>query len=59
MPAAMLFLLMLLNDRELMGEHANGPVRNALSVAIMIALIACNVLYGLVTVFPHIFGGNP
>ncbi|KZC17507.1 metal transporter [Rhodanobacter sp. FW510-R12] len=59
MPAAMLFLLMLLNDRELMGEHANGPVRNALSVAIMLGLIACNVLYGLVTVFPHIFGGNP
>ncbi len=58
MPAAMLFLLMLLNDRELMGDHANGPIRNALSIAIMFGLIACNVLYGLVTIFPHIFGGT-
>ncbi len=55
----LLFLLMLLNDRELMGEHANGPVRNGVSVVIMLGLIACNVLYGLVTVFPHTFGGTP
>ncbi|MGC8519053.1 MAG: NRAMP family divalent metal transporter [Steroidobacteraceae bacterium] len=57
MPAAMLFLLMLLNDRELMGTHVNGPVRNGVSIAIMVALILCNVLYGLATVFPHLFGG--
>jgi Mn2+/Fe2+ NRAMP family transporter len=57
MPAAMLFLLMLLNDRELMGAHVNGPVRNAVSIAIMVMLILCNVLYGLATVFPHLFGG--
>ena len=57
MPAAMLFLLMLLNDRELMGEHVNSARRNAISIAIMIGLIACNGLYGIVTLFPHIFGG--
>ncbi len=57
MPAAMLFLLMLLNDRELMGEHVNSPSRNALSIAIMIGLIVCNGLYGTVTLFPHVFAG--
>ncbi len=57
MPAAMLFLLMLLNDRELMGEHVNSSRRNAVSIAIMIGLIVCNVLYGLATLFPHVFGG--
>ncbi len=57
MPAAMLFLLMLLNDRELMGEHVNSPRRNAISIAIMIGLIICNGLYGVVTLFPHVFGG--
>jgi Mn2+/Fe2+ NRAMP family transporter len=57
MPAAMLFLLMLLNDRELMGEHVNSPRRNAVSIAIMVGLIACNGLYGLATVFPRVFGG--
>jgi len=53
MPAAMLFLLMLLNDRELLGEHVNTPVRNILSVGVMVMLIACNGLYGISTVFPH------
>ena len=53
MPAAMLFLLMLLNDRELLGEHVNSPLRNALSIGVMVLLIVCNGLYGLVTVFPN------
>ncbi|MDA8050576.1 MAG: divalent metal cation transporter [Rhodospirillales bacterium] len=53
MPAAMLFLLMLLNDRELVGEHVNSALRNALSVGVMIMLIICNGLYGIATVFPH------
>ncbi len=57
MPAAMLFLLMLLNDRELMGSYVNGPLRNAASIAIMVGLIACNALYGIAAVFPHWLGG--
>jgi Mn2+/Fe2+ NRAMP family transporter len=57
MPAAMLFLLMLLNDRELMGEHVNSSRRNAVAVAIMVALIVCNGLYGVATLFPHALGG--
>ncbi|MDA8095203.1 MAG: divalent metal cation transporter [Betaproteobacteria bacterium] len=57
MPAAMLFLLMLLNDRELMGAHVNSPARNAVSVAIMVGLILCNGLYGITVLFPHALGG--
>lgn len=53
MPAAMLFLLMLLNDRELLGEHVNLPLRNLLSIGVMILLIVCNALYGISTVFPN------
>jgi Mn2+/Fe2+ NRAMP family transporter len=53
MPAAMLFLLMLLNDRELLGKHVNSPLRNVLSIGVMILLITCNALYGLSTVFPN------
>jgi Mn2+/Fe2+ NRAMP family transporter len=53
MPAAMLFLLMLLNDRELMGPYVNSSRRNAVSLAILFALIACNVLYGIATLFPN------
>jgi Mn2+/Fe2+ NRAMP family transporter len=53
MPAAMLFLLMLLNDRDLLGEHVNSPLRNALSIGVMILLITCNGLYGISTMFPN------
>lgn len=53
MPAAMLFLLMLLNDCELLGEHVNSPLRNLLSIGVMILLIVCNALYGISTVFPN------
>ena len=53
MPAAMLFLLMLLNDKELLGEHVNSPLRNALSIGVMLLLIGCNGLYGISTVFPN------
>ncbi|MHB8252264.1 MAG: NRAMP family divalent metal transporter [Acidiferrobacter sp.] len=57
MPAAMLFLLMLVNDEELMGKYTNSPRRNAIAGVIMGLLILCNGLYGLATVFPHLFGG--
>ena len=53
MPVAMLFLLMLLNDRELLGEHVNSPLRNALSIGVMVLLITCNCLYGVSTIFPN------
>jgi Mn2+/Fe2+ NRAMP family transporter len=53
MPAAMLFLLMLLNDRELLGKHVNSPLRNALSIGVMVLLIVCNGLYGISTMFPN------
>lgn len=54
MPAAMLFLLMLLNDRELMGEHVNTAGRNALALGIMAFLILCNGLFGIATLFPQL-----
>ena len=53
MPAAMLFLLMLVNDRELVGEHVNSPTRNVLSIGVMVLLIVCNGLYGITTMFPN------
>ncbi len=57
MPAAMLFLLMLVNDAELMGTFVNSRQRNTVAVGIMVLLIACNALYGIAAVFPHVFGG--
>lgn len=53
MPAAMLFLLLLLNDKELLGDYVNSPLRNVLSVGVVILLILCNGLYGVATIFPN------
>ena len=52
MPAAMLFLLLLVNDKEIMGKYANGKANNAAAIAIMCMLIAMSGLYGVSLVFP-------
>ena len=54
MPAALLFLLLLLNDHEIMGAHVNKPWQNSASIAIVGLLVVLNGLYGLSVVFPHI-----
>lgn len=56
MPAAMMFLLLLLNDKEIMGEHINRPWQNISAFVIVGLLIIINGLYGVTVVFPHIFG---
>lgn len=53
MPAALLFLLLLLNDREIMGRHVNKPWQNVTAIAIVGLLVGLNGLYGLSVVFPH------
>src|SRR5512136_1338766 len=39
LPAALVFLILLLNNEELMGEHTNTPFQNVVNFAIVIALI--------------------
>ncbi|MHB1661601.1 MAG: NRAMP family divalent metal transporter, partial [bacterium] len=56
MPAAMMFLLLLLNDKGIMGEHVNKPWQNISAFVIVGFLIIMNGIYGLTVVFPHIFG---
>ena len=52
MSAAMLFLLMLLNDRDIMGNYINRPWQNWSAFAIVGFLILANGLYGYTIVFP-------
>ncbi len=52
MPAAMLFLLLLVNDKEIMGKHVNGRLNNAAALVIMCVLIAMSGLYGISLIFP-------
>ena len=57
MPPALAFLLLLVNDRELMGEHVNGMWANVLGVAITIFLIVAGLGFAVATVFPAWFAG--
>jgi Mn2+/Fe2+ NRAMP family transporter len=58
MPPALLFLVLLVNDRELMGAHVNGRWANLGAITVTALLILVGVLYGLVTVFPTLLGGT-
>ncbi len=54
MPAALMFLLLLLNDRDIMGAHVNRPWQNLTAYSIVGLLVILNGLYGLSVVFPKL-----
>jgi len=57
MPPALGFLLLLANDREVMGDHVNGFWENLAAVTVTILLVCAGLGYGLATVFPKLLGG--
>jgi len=57
MPPALAFLLLLVNDREVMGEHVNGRWANAAGVTVTVLLIFAGIAFGVATVFPRWLGG--
>jgi Mn2+/Fe2+ NRAMP family transporter len=54
MPPALLFLLLLVNDREVMGRHVNSRLQNVAAVGIVAMLVIMNGLYGLSVVLPSL-----
>jgi Mn2+/Fe2+ NRAMP family transporter len=52
MAPALLLLLLLANDRDIMGDLANGRLANAAGGTIVAGICAVGTLYGLITVFP-------
>lgn len=56
MAPALLFLLLLVNDREIMGDLANTWRANLAGVTIVVAISLVGTLYGVITVFPELFG---
>jgi Mn2+/Fe2+ NRAMP family transporter len=53
MPPALLFLYMLVNDREIMGELVSPLWANVLALGVVVALISAGVLFGVSVVAPH------
>ena len=58
MPPALLFLVLLVNDREIIGAHANGRWANIAAIAVTVALVAAGLVWGIITVFPNLLGGR-
>ncbi len=58
MPPALLFLVLLVNDPEVMGPHVNGRWANIGAITVTVLLILAGLGYGFVTVFPTLLGGS-
>ncbi|HEX9860087.1 MAG TPA: divalent metal cation transporter, partial [Nitrospirota bacterium] len=56
LPVILVFMLIIINDREIMGEHVNGPVFNFMAWGIATLLIVLTALLLVTTVSPGLFG---
>ena len=56
MAPALLLLLLLVNDREIMGDLANGWHANLAGGTIVVGISLLGAFYGVITIFPSILG---
>jgi len=52
MPPALLFLLLLINDRSLVGDLANNRLQNVAVTSVIVLVAAVGAAYGLMSAFP-------
>jgi NRAMP (natural resistance-associated macrophage protein)-like metal ion transporter len=57
LPAALVFLILLLNNEETMGEYKNTLFQNVANIGIVVMIIVISTLYGISALFPKILGG--
>ncbi|HYW83773.1 MAG TPA: divalent metal cation transporter, partial [Spirochaetia bacterium] len=55
LPATLVFLILLLNDRERMGNLTNSRAQNIISVTVVTLIVVLSTLYGISALFPNIF----
>jgi Mn2+/Fe2+ NRAMP family transporter len=58
LPAALVFLILLLNDRPLMGDHVNTRGQNIANWSITIFVILVSTAFGISVLFPNLFGSG-
>jgi len=54
LPAALVFLILLLNDEETMGRYKNTLIQNVANIGITGMIIVVSTLYGISALFPNI-----
>ena len=57
LPAALVFLILLLNDKPLMGEYVNNRWQNFVNWAIVVFVIVISTIYAVSVLFPEWFSG--
>jgi Mn2+/Fe2+ NRAMP family transporter len=55
LPAALVFLILLLNNEESMGKFKNTLSQNVINLSIVIVIIVLSTLYGISALFPNLF----
>lgn len=55
LPAALVFLVLLLNNKKTMGEYTNTVWQNTITVTIVVVIVILSTLYGISTLFPNMF----
>jgi len=53
MPPALAFLLLLVNDREVMGDQVNRRWENAAAIAVTVLLVCAGLGFGIATIFQN------
>ncbi|WP_292423586.1 NRAMP family divalent metal transporter [Methanoregula sp.] len=56
LPAALIFLIILLNSEEIMGKYKNTLFDNIANISIVVCIIIVSTLFGISTLFPNLFG---
>jgi len=54
LPAALVFLILLLNDKKTMGKYRNTAWKNIANVTIVLVIIVLSTMYGITTLFPNL-----
>ena len=54
LPAALVFLILLLNDEQTMGKHKNTLLQNVANIGITATIIVVSTLYGISALFPNL-----
>ncbi len=57
LPLILVLMILLCNDRRLLGRYVNGPIFNTIAWITTIVMTVLTGMIVLTTLFPHIFGG--
>jgi len=56
LPSALLFLVLLLNDKSFMGDYVNTKWQNVANWSIIIFVVIVSTMFAVTTLFPDIWG---